>query len=65
MSTETLRNVGVVILLALAVFLLPLPSNVLGVIAVWRSAACYGGDPTWAQAARIAIIAWAIFATLI
>jgi hypothetical protein len=52
-------------LLALAVFLLPLPYNVLGVIAVWRSAAVYAGDPTWATAARIAIIAWAILATLI
>jgi hypothetical protein len=51
-------------LLALAVFLLPLPYNVLGVIAVWRSADRDHGDPTWAMAARIAIIAWAILATL-
>ncbi len=52
-------------LLALAVFLLPLPYNVLGVIAVWRSADRYRGDPSLATAARIAIVAWAIFATLI
>ena len=52
-------------LLALAVFLLPLPYNVLSVIAVWRSADRYDGDPTWATTARIVSIAWAILATLI
>jgi hypothetical protein len=52
-------------LLALAVFLLPLPYNLLGIVAVWRSSARYGGDPSLATAARIGIIAWAIIATLI
>jgi hypothetical protein len=52
-------------LLALAVFLLPLPYNVLSVVAVWRSAARYDGDPAWAMAARVAILAWAILATLV
>ena len=50
--------------LALAVFLAPLPYHLLAVVAVWRSAGRHP-DPQWAQAARIAVIAWAIIATLV
>jgi hypothetical protein len=48
---------------ALVVFLLPIPYNVLIVIAVWRSASAYAGRPLWAGIARIAIIAWAAAAS--
>jgi hypothetical protein len=50
--------------LALAVFLTPLPYNLLAVVAVWRSADRYA-DPAWARTARIAVVTWAILATLI
>jgi hypothetical protein len=50
--------------LALAVFLVPLPYNVTTVVGVWRSAARYAGPPAWANAARIAVIVWAVLATL-
>ena len=52
-------------LVALAIFLLPLPYNVMAVVAVWRSAAIYTGPAHWAVLARIAVAAWAIFATVI
>jgi hypothetical protein len=50
--------------LALAVFLTPLPYNLLAVLAVWRSADRHS-DATWANAARVGIVTWAILATLI
>jgi hypothetical protein len=50
--------------LALVVFLAPLPYNLLAVVAVWRSADRHG-DEAWAHAARIAIVTWAILATVI
>jgi hypothetical protein len=52
-------------LLALAVFLLPLPYNIAAVVGVWRSADRYRGPPAWASVARIAVVIWAILATLI
>ncbi|MGH6768608.1 MAG: hypothetical protein ACRECO_06250 [Xanthobacteraceae bacterium] len=52
-------------LLALAVFLLPLPYNIVAVVGVWRSAARYSGPPVWANLARIAVVVWAVLATLI
>ncbi len=51
-------------LLAVAVHFLPVPYNLLMVVAVWRSAARYQGDPIWAQLARGAILVWAAIATL-
>jgi hypothetical protein len=51
-------------LLAVAIFFLPLPYNVLVVVAVWRSAGCYTGPPMWATLARGAVIVWATLATL-
>jgi hypothetical protein len=50
--------------LAVAIFFLPLPYNVLIVVAVWRSAGRYAGPPMWATLARIAIIVWATIATI-
>jgi hypothetical protein len=52
-------------LLAVIVFLLPLPYNVLIVVAVWRSANRYRGRPVWATLARIGVVAWAMIATLV
>ncbi len=38
--------------LGLAVHLIPVPYNILALVAVWRSAARYDGNPNWATAAR-------------
>jgi hypothetical protein len=50
---------------AAAVFFTPVPYNVLAVFGVWRSAARYTGPPTLANAARIAVVVWAILASLL
>ena len=50
--------------LAVLIFFLPAPYNALMVVAVWRSAARYRGDPIWAHAARIAVVVWAAIATV-
>jgi hypothetical protein len=50
--------------LAVAVFFLPLPYNVLIVVAVWRSADRYRGPPIWATLARVVVILWATIATI-
>jgi hypothetical protein len=42
----------------------PVPYNVLAVVGVWRSAARYRGDALWAGLARVAVIAWAVLATV-
>jgi hypothetical protein len=52
-------------LIALAIYLLPLPYNVLAVVGVWRSAGSYTGPAHWAMSARIAVIVWAMLATLL
>lgn len=49
--------------LAVGLFLLPAPYNLLVVVAVWRSAAAYEGRRLWAGLARIAIVLWAAAAT--
>ena len=51
-------------LLAVVIHFLPVPYNLLMVVAVWRSAARYEGDAIWAQLARPAILVWAAIATL-
>lgn len=51
--------------LALTVFLMALPYNIFMVVAVWRSAARYDGPPHWATLARIAVVAWALLATVL
>jgi hypothetical protein len=52
-------------LLTVVIFFLPLPYNVLIVVAVWRSANRYHGRPVWATLARIGVVAWAMIATLV
>lgn len=52
---------GAPALLAMAVFLAPLPLNLLLFFAVWRSAAKSGGTVT--MAAQIAALIWLIAAT--
>jgi hypothetical protein len=55
---------GLPAVLAVAIFFLPLPYNVLIVVAVWRSADRYPGPPIWATLARPAVVIWAMIATL-
>jgi hypothetical protein len=52
------------VLLAATIFFLPIPYNVLIVVAVWRSAGRYTGPPLWATLARAAVIVWATIATI-
>ena len=51
--------------IAVGLFLLPLPYNVAVVVGVWRSAERYEGPAKWAHSARIAVVLWAIVATLL
>jgi hypothetical protein len=44
--------------LALLIFLVPLPYNILVLVAVWRSAGRYQGAPIWADLARAAVVLW-------
>lgn len=53
------------ILLAGAVYLLPLPYNLTVIVGVWRSAAVYPGDRRWADWARVAVVVWAALAVLL
>lgn len=57
--------VGWPLALAAAIFLSPLPYNLLTVLGVWRSAERYSGPEIWANLARIAVVIWAIVATAI
>jgi hypothetical protein len=50
---------------ALVIFLLPLPYNILMVAAVWRSAGRYRGRRLWADLARAAVVIWMIAATAV
>jgi hypothetical protein len=49
---------------AVVLFALPIPYNVFVSVAVWRSAEHYQGRAEWALLARIAIIVWAVIASL-
>ena len=51
--------------LAMVIFLLPIPYNVFAVVIVWRSAARHQGNARWADVARIAVILWAMLLTLV
>ncbi len=44
-------------------FLLPLPYNVLAVVAVWQSANRYAGPPRWAEIARFGTVIWMLALT--
>lgn len=50
--------------LALTIFFLPVPYNVLIVVAVWRSANRHDGSRLWANLARLAVVVWAVVAAL-
>ena len=45
-------------LLAVIIFLLPIPYIVMAVVGVWRSADAYRGPQHWATLARIAAALW-------
>lgn len=51
--------------LAVALHIMPLPYNVAVVVGVWRSAARYAGERRWAEIARVAVIVWALLASLL
>lgn len=51
------------IALLIFAFCLPIPYNVLMLVAVWRSAGRYQGRQIWADLARSAIVIWMIGAT--
>lgn len=50
---------------ALALHFAPVPCNIALVVAVWRSAARYAGPRRRAEAARMAVVAWAALLTLL
>lgn len=50
--------------LALLMFALPIPYNVFVAVAVWRSADRYAGPRSRADLARLAVVLWAIAASL-
>jgi hypothetical protein len=50
--------------LGITIFVLPIPYNMLMIVAVWRSAARYRGPPIWNTLARALIIVWAVIASL-
>jgi hypothetical protein len=51
--------------LAVIVFALPIPYNLLVLVAVWRSAGAYQGLSIWADFARGAIVVWTAVAILL
>ena len=51
--------------LAVVAFGLPIPYNLLVLVAVWRSAGAYQGPRLWADLARVAIVIWAAAAVLL
>ncbi len=51
-------------LLAVAIHFIPLPYNVLMLIAVWRSAGRYRGRPLLVDLARAAVILWVLAASV-
>jgi hypothetical protein len=49
--------------LAVAVAALPIPYNLVVLVAVWRSAGAYHGPRLWADLARIVSLIWALAAS--
>jgi hypothetical protein len=62
--TLALLSAGTPGAIATAVFLLPLPYNILAGVGVWRSAGLYTGNPLWARLGRLTVVLWAVLATL-
>jgi hypothetical protein len=52
-------------LIAVAMHLLPLPYNILALMAVWRSANSYKGQSSYAAAAQVAAVLWFILMLLL
>lgn len=50
---------------AVVAFALPIPYNLLVLIAVWRSAGAYQGLSLWADLARMGVVVWAVAAILL
>ena len=51
-------------LIGLGLYVLPIPYNVLMVVAVWRSADAYPGPRLWADLARPVVLVWAVLASI-
>jgi len=49
--------------LLIPAFLLPLPYNLLIIVAVWRSAGQYDGPRKWVDWSRFATVLWMVFLT--
>lgn len=49
--------------LAMGIYFLPLPYNILVLVAVWRSAGRYQGPKKWADLARLTIVVWIVVVT--
>ena len=49
--------------LAVGVAALPIPYNLLALVAVWRSAGTYEGPRLWADLARVLSLVWALAAS--
>jgi len=60
-----LLSSGAPAVFAVAAFALPIPYNLLVLVAVWRSASAYQGPRLWADLARIGAIVWAVTASLL
>jgi hypothetical protein len=54
---------GLSAVLAVVVAALPIPYNLVVLVAVWRSAAGYQGPKLWADLARILSLLWALAAS--
>src|SRR5262245_43496751 len=50
---------------AIVLHFLPLPYNVLAVVAVWRSGEHYRGPAIWPQLSRIGVIVWALIVSIV
>ena len=60
-----LLTMNVPAILAVVAFALPIPYNLLVLVAVWRSAGAYHGPRIWADLARMGVVIWAVMASLL
>ena len=51
--------------LLILAFVIPIPYNILVVVAVWRSAGRYPGPTKWIDIARVGTVIWIAFLTLV
>ncbi len=57
-------SAGAAGLVALTLHFLPLPYNLMAVVAVWRSAENYRGAAVWQRLARLGVVMWAVVASV-